>query len=57
MFLNITSSTNFVLVIDLFEVDFVELVVLIKHLFYVRLSYLLQVNIEIFTIKVYDKLL
>ncbi len=51
-----TTHTYFVLAIDLFEVDLVELVVLIKHLLYVGLSYLLQVYLKVFAIQPFYEL-
>lgn len=44
--------TYFILIIDLFEVDFVELIVFIEHFPDIRLTDLLEVNVEWFVIKV-----
>lgn len=38
--------TYFILIIDLFEVDFVELIVFIEHFPDIRLTDLLEVNVE-----------
>lgn len=47
--------TYFILIIDLFEVDFVELIVFIEHFPDVRLTDLLEVNVEWLVIKVKNK--
>jgi hypothetical protein len=53
MLLNIKELfTYFVLAVDLFEVDFVELVVLLEDFTDIGLPYLLQIDIEVFVIEI-----